>query len=97
MNSIGGYNQLEIRKGEEYHCKGNVLRLNTGRNALELILRIRKYSKIYIPYYSCDAILEPIIKLGLTYEFYSINKYLEPLFDYNCINTNECFLYINYF
>ena len=48
MKEIGGYFELQLRKGEHYH-KG-ALQLNTARNCLEYILRAKKYKKIYIPY-----------------------------------------------
>ncbi len=95
MKAIGGYFELELRKGEEYHK--NAIKLNTGRNALELILNVKQYKKVYLPYYTCDAILEPFNKLKIDYEFYSINEVLEPLFNYNNIKGNEGFLYTNYF
>jgi hypothetical protein len=37
MNPIGGYFELELRKSDEYHKEA--IRLNTGRNALKLILK----------------------------------------------------------
>jgi hypothetical protein len=33
--SIGGYFELELSRGEEYHS--DAIRLNTGRNAFEYI------------------------------------------------------------
>jgi len=95
MNSIGGYFELELRKGKEYHP--NAIALNTGRNAFELILKVKKYKKVFIPYYTCDAILEPINKLNLDYEFYNIDKTLRPIFDFNKILKEAVFVYNNYF
>jgi hypothetical protein len=95
MEPIGGYFELELRKGEEYHK--SAIRLNTGRNAFELILQHYTYEKIFIPYYTCDVILEPLKKLGIKYEFYSIDKNFEPIFDYFSIKENDGFLYTNYF
>jgi hypothetical protein len=95
MKEIGGYFELELRKGEEYHK--DAISLNTGRNALEVILRSRKYSKVFIPFYTCDVILEPFSKLGVNYEFYFIDEDFEPVFDYKKIKDDEGFLYINYF
>jgi len=95
MNEIGGYFGLELKKGKEYHA--NAIKLNTGRNAFEYILEANNYSKVYIPYYTCDALLQPITKLKIAYEFYSINEDLEPLFDFKKIKKKEVFLYTNYF
>jgi hypothetical protein len=95
MNPIGGYFELELRKGEEYHKEA--IRLNTGRNALELILKTKKYSRVFIPYFTCGVILEPFNKLAIDYEFYSIDKNLEPVFDFDKMKSNEGFLFTNYF
>lgn len=95
MKPIGGYFELELRKGEEYH-KG-AIRLNTGRNAFEYILRAKDYKKVYLPYFTCDVMLEPIQKLKLEYEFYHINEQMEPIFNFSRISKNETFVYTNYF
>jgi len=94
-NVIGGYFELELPIKEEYHK--NALRLNTGRNAFEYILRAKQYKKVYLPYYTCDVMLEPIYKLSLKYQFYSINSNLEPLFDFNKLEEDSVFVYTNYF
>jgi len=94
MNSIGGYFELELRQGEHYHQ--HALMLNTARNCLEYILRAKRYKKIFIPYYTCEVILEPIKKLNIDYEFYSINQILEPVKKYELLD-HEAFLYTNYF
>ena len=95
MTAIGGYFGLELNQKNEYHSEA--IRLNTGRNALEYIMLARFYTKVYLPYYTCDVLLEPIKKLGLFYEFYSIDNKFEPIFDFSVIKENECFLYTNYF
>lgn len=94
MNAIGGYFGLELRKGEHYHK--DAIRLNTARNCFEYVLRSRQYTKVYIPYYTCEVMLEPLNKLGVQYAFYSINERLEPVVLPN-LNENEAFLYTNYY
>lgn len=94
MKAIGGYFSLELPRYEEYH-KG-ALRLNTGRNCLEYILRSRKYKKVYIPYYTCEVILEPFKKTGTEYEYYHINYDFELVSDV-CIGKDEALLYTNYY
>lgn len=99
MNSldtaIGGYFEFELPVSEEYHK--SAIRLNTGRNAFEYILRAKSYKKVYLPFYTCDVMLEPILKLNLQYEFYNINSDFFPIFDFNRIDENEVFVYNNYF
>lgn len=94
MKAIGGYFSLELPLREEYHK--DALRLNTGRNCLEYILRTRGYKKVYIPYYTCEVILEPFKKLDIPYEFYYINNDLE-IKDRFTLKSDEALLYTNYF
>lgn len=91
---MGGYCELQLTPGKEYYP--HLIRLNTGRNALEYILRQKGYTKIYLPYFTCDVLLEPVKKLDIAHQFYSINEQLEPVIDFE-IEPNACFLYTNYF
>ena len=94
MEPIGGYFELELRKGEHYHK--NAIRLNTARNCFEYVLRTRNYKKVYVPYYTCEVMLEPIKKQGIGYEFYPINASLEPV-ELPVLKEEEAFVYTNYF
>lgn len=91
---IGGYYSLELSKSEEFHK--DAIKLNTGRNCLEYILRARGYKKVYIPYYTCEVILEPFHKTNTAYEFYHINLDLELAEAIN-LRQGEVILYTNYF
>lgn len=94
MEAIGGYFSLELPLREEYHK--DAIRLNTGRNCLEYILRVRGYKKVYVPYYTCEAVLEPINKLGIPYDFYHIDIHFE-IRDRFTLKEGEALLYTNYF
>lgn len=94
MKAIGGYFELEPRHGEHYHK--DAIRLNTARNCFEYVLRARRYCKVYIPYYTCEVMMEPINKLKIAYEYYAIDKLLEPV-SLPELKTNEAILYTNYF
>jgi hypothetical protein len=94
-NSIGGYFELETNLISEYHS--SALAINTARNALEYILIAKKISKIYLPYYTCDVLLEPIKKLHIQYVFYNIDTNLELVFDFSMLNDSDFILYTNYF
>ena len=58
MKAIGGYFELELASGKEYHPKA--IRLNSGRNAFEFILSNNTYKRIFLPYYTCDVLLQPL-------------------------------------
>lgn len=95
MKEIGGFFELELFNGKEYHERA--LKLNTGRNSLEYVLRANEYKKIFLPYYTCGSVLEVINKLKIKIEFYNINSKFEPKFDFSNIKEDELFLYVNYF
>ena len=94
MKAIGGYFELELNRGIEYH--ENAIKLNTGRNCLEYIIKASGIQKIYLPAYTCNVIMEPIIKLKIKFEFYNIDENLEPIFNKD-LSVNEALLYTNYF
>lgn len=94
MQPIGGYFSLELPYGEEYHK--NAIRLNTGRNCLEYILKARGYKKVYLPYYTCGVVLEPFMKLDIPYEFYHIDINFE-IRDRFILTADEALLYVNYY
>ncbi|ASU34757.1 hypothetical protein [Mucilaginibacter xinganensis] len=94
LESIGGYFELQLTEGEEFYP--NLIKLNTGRNALEYILRQKKYKKIYLPYFTCDVLLEPVERLKIARQFYSIDPRLDPIIDFE-LENDACFLYTNYF
>ena len=95
MKSIGGFFEFELKFGKEYHY--NAIKLNSGRNALEYILRIRKYKEIYIPWFTCNVIVEPLVKLNIPYKFYHIDNKFEPILDGYEYKPGTAFLYTNYF
>ncbi len=94
LKEIGGYFELEIREGHFLH--DNLVKLNSGRNAFEYILRVCKPTKVYFPKFTCDVMLEPLIKLNIEYSFYSIDENLE-IIDKPNLKKNELILYTNYF
>lgn len=96
MIPIGGYFELELPVCGGFLHDDGVL-LNSGRNALEYVLRaLGGVSHVHIPYYTCDVILEPLDKLGIPYSFYHVNQNLE--FDeLPTLQNDEFLIYTNYF
>lgn len=94
MRAIGGYFELELPRYEEYHK--DALRLNSGKNCIEYILRCRNYTKVYVPFYTCEVVYKPFEKLGITIEFYHINIHLEIAQEIH-LKPGESLLYTNYY
>ena len=94
MHPIGGYFSLELPQREAYHR--DAIALNTGRNCLEYILRSRRYSHVYIPYYTCEVVLEPFRKLGVGHSFYHVDENLELTSPIE-LQEGEALLYTDYF
>ena len=93
ITPIGGYFELELPHFPEIHAEA--IALNSGRFCLEYILRCRKYAKVYVPYFTCDSAIEPIVKLGIPYEFYRIDKNYKIVDEIN-LYENEALMYTNY-
>uniref|UniRef100_UPI0026ED5FEE hypothetical protein n=1 Tax=Nonlabens dokdonensis TaxID=328515 RepID=UPI0026ED5FEE len=95
MKAIGGFFELEIADGDSLYHDG-ATKLATGRACLNLILQIKKYNKIFIPYYCCNALFEPMVLLGINYEFYSINENFE-INENIYLGPNDVIIYCNFF
>lgn len=93
-NEFGGYFEISIDEKHPYHS--DAIELNTGRNCFEYILLTNKTKRAFIPYYTCEVMLEPLIRNNIKYEFYSLNEDLSPVIPQQ-MRADECFLYTNYF
>ena len=94
---IGGFFELElpnVDEGEGYHK--NAFALTTGRACIHTILKIEKPNLVYVPFYSCYALYEPMQRLGVKVIFYPINELLEPV-SFPNLKVGEMYIYINYF
>ena len=95
-DAIGGCFELELLHHNGFLHDDGIL-LNTGRNALEYVLRsLPEIRHIWIPYYTCSAVLEPIEKLGIPYSFYHIDRNFE-IKDSLLPAYGEYLIYTNYF
>lgn len=96
MMEIGGYFDLELNRSDNrLHAAAHAV--NTGRNALELILRQLDVKKLYLPYFTCDVLLEPIERLNIPYVWYSIDRQLELASPLDVSGEGTFVLYNNYF
>lgn len=92
---IGGFFELELPNGNSiYH--DDAIQLSTGRACLNYILQVKKPRKVYVPYYCCDALFEPMIINNIEYQFYEINSQLE-IKELPELNENEILICCNFF
>lgn len=78
MKPIGGYFELADKDLEDGRMPIDGIALNTCRNALEyVILHISDIRRVFVPYYTCEAVVEPLKKFPIEYVFYHINEHLE--------------------
>lgn len=94
--AIGGYFELADRE-----CKSNYpirgIRLNTCRNALEYIIsHLPDIKHVFLPIYTCDAVIEPLNRLKISYDFYRINNRFEISGDINLM-PGDYIIVNNYF
>lgn len=89
--------ELPQGNGEYYRSCDDyeVLTANCGRTAFYCALADAKPSKIYLPHFNCRMSLDPIVDMGIDYEFYYLNDDLTPK-DINPGN-NEMVMWINYY
>jgi hypothetical protein len=94
MKEIGGYLNFSSQKGNSNPHKG-ALALNTARNSFEYVLLAKTVKKVFIPYYTCEVMLEPLIRQKVDYKYYSVDQFLDPVLD--DVEEDSFILYTNYF
>lgn len=97
IKPIGGYFEWEFpaNNGSFLHSDGVLL--NSGRHSLEYILMsLGTINRLWIPYYTCDVVLQPIERLGISYSFYRINRDF-TLAEEIALSEGEYIIYTNYF
>lgn len=96
LGGIGGYFELGLPDHGGFLHDDGVL-LNSGRNALEYVLMaLGDVKHLYVPYYTCDVVMEPIGKLGISYSYYHINPKLE-IESLPSLQSGDYLIYTNYF
>ncbi|MEG2541242.1 MAG: sugar transferase [Clostridia bacterium] len=57
--------------------KSNHLFVNSGRNAIKVILRKEKIGKALLPSFTCESVIKAFVDEGVEVEFYNIDKQLK--------------------
>jgi hypothetical protein len=96
MKAIGGFFGFESEPGTGGEWHDTSVRYDCGRSAFRTLLGIIRPAKVFVPYYTCDALLQPLQILGIDYEFYGLDRQLEIAGEMN-LRSGELLVYINYF
>jgi hypothetical protein len=95
MKAIGGFLPLEIAPpGESYHTNAGAL--TSGRACWHVVLRTCRPSRVLVPFYVCDAVVEPLAATGTPFDFYPISDTFQPAWDAEPVE-GELALVVNYF
>ncbi|MFJ2988287.1 hypothetical protein ACIPF8_10495 [Collimonas sp. NPDC087041] len=93
-DAIGGYLSLEIpRAGAEYHR--DALRYQSSRAAFLALLRAHRPTAVWMPWYICESMLEPLATSGIPIKRYEIDAQLRV--KTADLRAGEWLLYVNYF
>lgn len=95
MSPIGGFLPLEIARCGEPHHTGAAA-LSSGRACWHLILRTRRPPRVRLPFYICDAMLQPLAATRTPFEFYRIDAGFRPILD-SPLSDGELLVVVNYF
>lgn len=77
MKEIGGFLELELNHGLEFHERG--IALNSGRNCLRYLIRARKIKQIWLPKLLCSAISDTCLEEKVEVLYYSVDEKLRPV------------------
>lgn len=95
-NEIGGYLELEEFSGNEYYPE--LYKVNLGRTALLWLLESRRCSKLLLPFFLCDSVIDACKRQGIELEFYHLDDKLMPqLSRENGLLEGEWLYLVNYY
>ena len=97
IKAIGGYFELADVDCENGRMPVEGIALNTCRNALEyIILQLTDVKRVFIPYFTCEAVVEPLKRLPIEFVFYRINEQLE-IYEELVLEEGDYIIANNYF
>ncbi|MCC4282814.1 hypothetical protein LL273_03715 [Marinobacter salarius] len=92
---MGGYQGLELPFFEANLDKANV-KTNSARSALKIILKAVGALKVWLPAYTCDAVVDAVYDLGIELEYYRVSSTFD-IDSYLRLGKGEYILVVDYF
>lgn len=94
-NAIGGYFELEIPKDIVCLSK-NTLKFQSARASFYSLLNAGMPNRVWMPRYICDAMIAPLVVLGIEFVFYGLDENLNVEKSVS-LDPQDWLLYVNYF
>lgn len=94
MLNIGGFFELEIPKGREFHI--TPYRFSLARHALAAVILKREIRTLYVPEYLCESLLDAAHSVGAHIKFYGVQDIFNPVLP-DSLGAKEAVLLINYY
>ncbi|WP_156940858.1 hypothetical protein [Halomonas halodenitrificans] len=92
---IGGYQGLELPFFQANLDQASI-KVNSARSAIKIILDVVGAKKVWVPAYTCDAVVEAVNDLGVELEYYQINSNFDVDADLR-LGKYEYILVVDYF
>ncbi len=94
---IGGFLEFELfsQAGPGYHV--GALALSNARACISHIISRTRMRRVWVPYYTCNALLEPFEQAGIPYQFYALTEELSIADAPEQLKNDEFLVYVNYF
>jgi hypothetical protein len=96
MKAIGGFFEIERELSVPAECHPAAYALSSGRGAFRAILERVQPRRVLVPFYTCDALLEPLRLLQIPFSFYELDASLKPREEF-ALAPGEHAVVINYF
>jgi len=96
MTAIGGFLPLEIAAAGGEGCHAGAVALASGRACWHVVLRTCRPSRVLLPFYICDAVLQPLTATRTPIEFYPLTEAFLPAGERQPA-AGELMLIVNYF
>ena len=97
MNEFGGCLYFEMLD-DYYDLKNsNFIELDCGRSAIQYIIEVGNYKRVWIPAYNCPSVFNRLSTVSaLSIMFYNINSGFLPEIRENSLERGDLIVWINY-
>lgn len=96
VKPLGGYFELELPKKEYGIPYQNAIAYQSARSAFRALLEFVRPKKVWVPKYICDAMIAPLIDVGISYDWYDLDEWFNVPSSL-VLEDNELLLYVNYY